>query len=181
MPSIGKEDCYDSGSWLIDLLKLLSQPRLHESCKIQSLAPQGWVWFEVMFCRRPVAGLGERWEMNPAVGPSSSFRFKGVRKIVFVAMPQFPIWDGWQRWRAVSLHCRSDLGIPRRESQRGGGAWSARGVGLAVSPSEPLGLCLLCLSLQKDKLLLRSGICFLRFKHKRSSPDTLHNVTLRLE
>lgn len=114
MPSIGKEDCYDSGSWLIDLLKLLSQPRLHESCKIQSLAPQGWVWFEVMFCRRPVAGLGERWEMNPAVGPSSSFRFKGVRKIVFVAMPQFPIWDGWQWWRAVSLHCRSDLGIPRR-------------------------------------------------------------------
>lgn len=41
----------------------------------------------------------------------------------------------------------------------------------------PLGLCLLSLSLQKDKLLLGSGVCFLHLKHKRSSPDTLDNVT----
>lgn len=119
--------------------------------------------------------------MNLGVEPSPSFRLVGVPKMFVFPCLGFPLWDGWQCWRAMSRHCRrSDLGRPCRESQRDGGVWSARGVGLAVSSSEPLGLCLICLSLQKDKLLLRSGVCFFYFKNKRSSPDTLHNVTLPL-
>lgn len=90
----GKGDCCDSGRWLVYLLKLLSHPCPQESCKVQSLTPHGWGWFEVMFCRRTVAGLGDRWEMNPGVEPSPSFRLCWGAKNVCVSVPRFPI-VGW--------------------------------------------------------------------------------------
>lgn len=82
-------------------------------------------------------------------------------------MPQFPVvrW-GW--WRVISLHCRSweRDPVPAGESQQNGGVWTAHGMALAVSSSERLRLCLVCLSVQKDKLPFRSGVCFFTLKTK---------------
>lgn len=175
MPTIGKGDWYDSGRWLIHLLKLLSQPCPQESCKIQSQAPHGRGWFEVMFCSRTVTGLGDRWEMNPDMEPSPSFGLVGVPKRFVSPCLGFPFgMDGSDGEQWVST---ADV---TWESQRG---WVGALCSWCGTGCQPLwatrALPALPVSAE-GQAAVQVWHLFWHFKHKRSSPSTLHNVTLRL-
>lgn len=83
------------------------------------------------------------------------------KKLVFQS-PQFSIvrW-GW--WRAISLRCGS---WEMRPSPCRGVPVKLGNLNCSWFGTEQLGLCLICLSVQKDKLSLGSGVCFFTLKTK---------------
>lgn len=165
------------GKWLIHLLKLLSHSCPQESClkcKVQFLTPRRWGCLRWCFAGQLWQGQEIDVKNESWCRTQLSLQTGGDSK-VGLFMPQCPIarW-GWGRSNQSPLRELGNETQPRQGSPSKAEefellmVWDWLWAHLSRSSSAPFA----CLSVLKDKLLLRSGICFFFTLKTKGAPLT---------